>query len=191
MCPSIKDFHTINKALDKGVDNVSVRRNDSSILTDEEERFIVSYTRNKNRAAQGIKHKDCVKMVYDFLTIRSKVNKKSRVDANMCPFLKLPGRSCSPNISARPFGGRSRHVTRKRHQHQAQLVFFYNHVMYAGFPYLGGGGGGGLPPPSPTLVEIFVPPPHINRSLSQTLFEEIFVVLRIQVYCGINGGGGG
>ena len=54
MCPSIKDFRTINKALDKGVDNVSVRRNDSSILKDEEERLIVSYMRNKNRAVEDV-----------------------------------------------------------------------------------------------------------------------------------------
>ena len=166
MSPSIKDFCTINKALDKSVDNVSVRRNDISILTDEEERLIVSYMRNKNRAAQGIKCKDCVKMVYDFLTIRSQVNKKSRGGRKYVPLSRAVRSFLLTKTSQQGlFGGRLRHVITSQEsdkdQHQARLVFLYIHVMYAGFSLLEGGGGGGGGGPTHSL-KFCPPPPPLN-----------------------------
>ena len=87
ICPLIKDPRTINARLDHQKKVSRQSRSDSKILTEEEEQQLVRFMRNKNKAAQGISRKEVTKFIYDFLVIRSKVNKENR-DRRYVPLSK-------------------------------------------------------------------------------------------------------
>lgn len=75
ICPLISDARTINARLD-GKSKINFKkRQDSSILTLDEERCLVRFILNKNRACQGISRGEITNVVHDILILRKKVNK--------------------------------------------------------------------------------------------------------------------
>ena len=83
----IGDYRAINSALEKGQSSFFAGTK-NTILTLKEEQSLVSHMRNKNRAGQGMKRKDVIKMISDILTIRSKVNQKQKGGRKYIPLSK-------------------------------------------------------------------------------------------------------
>ena len=77
ICPSIKDPRTINKYLD-GRDLEKSKREDSRIMTDEEEAILVRFLKNKSRALQGINRKETSLFIHDMLKVREHLNKRKK-----------------------------------------------------------------------------------------------------------------
>ena len=67
--PLIKDRETINRRLDWKVKN-GRERDYCAILSETEERSIVSFIKNKNRCMQGMNKKEVEKLILDVLRIR-------------------------------------------------------------------------------------------------------------------------
>lgn len=69
ICPLISDARTINAHLD-GKSKINFKkRQDSSILTLDEERCLVRFILNKNRACQGISRGEITNVVHDILIL--------------------------------------------------------------------------------------------------------------------------
>ena len=73
--PLIKDRETINRRLDGKVQN-GEERSYCRILTDAEEKSIVSFAKNKNRCMQALNKKELEKLILDVLRIRDYTNRK-------------------------------------------------------------------------------------------------------------------
>ena len=67
--PLLRDARAINNRLDGKVMHQKEREY-CQVLTDKEEKTLVRYVKNKNRACQGIGRRDIKKYVMDVLTIR-------------------------------------------------------------------------------------------------------------------------
>ena len=74
--PLIKNRGTIDRRLDGKVKNA--KKEHLRILLPEEERQIVDYIKNKNRAHQGLSKKQVSELIIDILKIRHHINMKSK-----------------------------------------------------------------------------------------------------------------
>ena len=76
--PLIKDRGTIDRRLDGKVKNV--KKEHLRVLHPDDEKEIVCFIRNKNRAHQGLSKKEVSEIILDVLKIRDHLNKNGKVE---------------------------------------------------------------------------------------------------------------
>lgn len=117
ICKLIKDKRSINKRLD-GLSKLRKTREDSRILTVNEEEALVRHLKNKNRAMQGMNRKETTDLIKKMLLLRLKFNKKQKGGRKYKPLSTKAKRFLKTNNLSKTFWNRLEvyhpDLTRKR-----------------------------------------------------------------------------